>query len=266
MPDAKLPPRSSLGAAGRRAFALRKLHSLTGVFPVGIFVILHLWSQSSALRGRAAHDAALARADGLPLQPLLEIVLVLVPLVFHASYGLVLAARSRPTVGAHPTNRNWMYTAQRVTGLVSFAWIVWHLGQTWLPRLVGRIGSRQVYSTLVTDLSSTVEGLPVAALVMVAGVGAASFHLANGLWGAGVSWGLLVTRRAQAIASAVAVALGLGLFLLGTNVVVLFATGTRIVVVGPSAPSEAADACAPTAVGSRAAAPAGTARPDGEAR
>lgn len=242
----KLPPRSSLGAGDRRAFALRKLHSLTGVVPVGVFLVLHLWSQSAALRGRAAYDAAFARAERLPLQPLLEIVLVLVPLVFHASYGLVLTARSRPTVGRHPTNRNWMYTAQRVTGIVSFAWILWHVGRTWLPRMVGRIDARQVYPTLVADLSWTFHGLPVVALITVVGVGAASFHLAHGLWTAAIGWGLLLTRRAQTVASALAVGLGLVLFFLGTNVVVLFATGARLVVVGadPSVDDDAAT-CAP---------------------
>lgn len=241
----KLDPRSSRGATDRRAFALRKLHSLTGVAPVGLFLVLHLWSQSAALRGRAAYDASLARAERLPLQPLLEILLVLVPLVFHASYGLVLTARSRPTVGRHPTNRNWMYTAQRVTGIVSFAWILWHVGQTWLPRVMGRVDSRQMHPALVADLSWTLHGVPVAALAMVVGVGAASFHLAHGLWTAAIGWGLLLTRRAQTLASAASVALGLGLFFLGTNTVVLFATGARIVVVGPDPSVEGDAACTP---------------------
>lgn len=257
MPDAQPTPRTTRGAEGRRAFALRKLHSLSGVVPVGVFVVLHLWSQSSALRGRAAYDASLARADALPLQPLLEIVLVLVPLVFHASYGLVLTARSRPTVGAHPTSRNWMYTAQRVTGLVSFAWIAWHLGQTWIPRLVGHVGLRQVYPTLVADLSATRAGVPIAALITVAGVGAASFHLAHGLWSAAVGWGLLVTRRAQSAAGAAVVVLGLALFALGTNTVVFFATGARWIVVGPSPPRD--DAACPPATGG-APAPGGRVR------
>ena len=247
----KLPPRSSPGADDRRAFALRKLHSLSGVVPVGLFLVLHLWSQSAALRGRAAYDATFARAERLPLQPLLEVVLVLVPLVFHASYGLVLTARSRPTVGRHPTNRNWMYTAQRVTGIVSFGWILWHLGQIWLPRMIGRIDARGVYPTLVAELSWTIHGLPLPALVTVIGVGAASFHLAHGLWSAAVGWGLLLTRRAQTVASAIAVVLGLGLFFLGTNVVVLFATGARLMVVGPD-PSPGDDAnCTPQDAGRR---------------
>jgi succinate dehydrogenase/fumarate reductase cytochrome b subunit (b558 family) len=222
---------------------LRKLHSLSGVVPVGVFLLLHLWSQSSALRGRAAYDAAFARADRLPFQPLLEILLVLVPLVFHASYGLVLTARSRPTVGAFPTSRNWMYTAQRVTGLASFGWITWHLGQTYLPRLVGEVGARQMYPALVSALSSTTGGLPVAALATVAGVGAASFHLAHGVWSAAVSWGLLSSRRAQSAAGAAAVIGGLALFALGTNTVVFFATGARWIVLGPEAPPSG-EACA----------------------
>ncbi len=242
-----------------RAFTLRKLHSLSGVVPIGVFLVLHLASQSSALGGRVAYDAAFARSDGLPFQPFLELVVVVLPLLFHASYGLVLAARSRPTVSAVPASANWMYTAQRLTGVVSLVWIVWHAMQTWVPRLGGHVATRQVYPTLVNDLSTTIEGLPVTALLYVVGVGAASFHLANGLWGAGVSWGLLHSRRAQSIAAALAVVLGLSLFVLGTSTVAVFATGHRMLGGSPGREVSPVDACeGPTPAAS--ALPAGSAR------
>ena len=58
-------------------FALRKLHSASGVLPVGVFVLLHLWTQSSAHRGRVAYGAAMDDALSFPLQPVLELILVL---------------------------------------------------------------------------------------------------------------------------------------------------------------------------------------------
>jgi succinate dehydrogenase/fumarate reductase cytochrome b subunit (b558 family) len=227
-----------------RAFTLRKLHSLSGVVPVGAFLVLHLLSQSRAVSGRVAYDEAFAWGDGLPLQPFLELVVVVLPLVFHAGYGVVLAVRSRPTVMGVPTSRSWMHAAQRLTGIVSLLWIVWHAGETWVPRLAGRISTRQVYPTLMTDLSTTVEGLPVTALLYLVGIGAASFHLANGLWGAGTSWGLLLTRRAQAIAGVAAVALGLALFALGTRTVVFFSTGSVMLGDPPSAEPAPLGSCA----------------------
>ena len=142
-----------------------------------------------------------------------------------------------------------------MTGIVSFGWIVWHLGQIWLPRMMGHIDARGVYPRLVADLSWTIHGLPLTALVTVIGVGAASFHLAHGLWTAAVGWGLLVTRRAQTLASALAVVLGLGLFFLGTNVVVVFATGARLVVIGPDPSPDADPTCAPQDAARRRGAP-----------
>lgn len=217
-----------------RAFTLRKLHSLSGVVPVGAFLVLHLLSQSRAASGRAAYDESFAWSDGLPFQPFLEVVVVGLPLLFHAGYGVVIALRSRPTISGVPASRNWMHAAQRLTGIVSLLWIVWHAGGTWVPRLTGRIATRQVYPTLMNDLSTTVEGLPLTALLYLVGVGAASFHLANGLWGAGASWGVLLTRRAQAIGGVAAVALGLALFALGTRTVVVFTTGSVMLGDAPS--------------------------------
>lgn len=216
-------------------FALRKLHSASGVLPVGVFLLLHLWTQSAVHDGRAAYDGAMDRALSIPLQPLLELVFVLIPLAFHASYGVVIALRSRPTVTAYPTARNWMHVAQRSSGAVTLIFILWHMAQTWLPRVVGEVRAVQMHPHLVEALSSTTAGLPLTALGMLVGVGAASFHFANGLWSAAVSWGLLLTRRAQSVAGGVAVVLGVVLFLAWADVTVHLATGGRVLPFGGSA-------------------------------
>ena len=78
------------------------------------------------------------------------------------------------------------------------------------------------------QLSSTVAGVPLVALVYLAGLAACVFHFANGVWGFLCSWGITVTLRSQRLAALFAGALGLAVFVLGVNTTLYFATGARV--------------------------------------
>ncbi len=216
----------------KRSFLLRRIHSLTGVLPVGLFLVGHLWSSSRALFGQESYERHLRESREVPYALVLELVLVMLPLTFHALYGLKLAFSGKPNVGAYPESRNWMYTAQRLTGVLAFGFVVWHVSQYWVPGLMGDLHPSSVYPALCRDLSATRFGLPLAALAYVFGVGACAFHLGNGLWGFCVGWGLAVTERAQRITATVTGVLGLLLFLLGANTAIYFATGARLAILG----------------------------------
>src|SRR4051812_14492872 len=109
---------------------LRKLHSLTGVLPVGGFLCFHLFENSRALQGQAQFDEAVAGIGHMPFLPVLETI-ILAPLLFHALYGVKLALEAKHNVGRYTYSRNWMYTAQRVTGLLAFVFIGFHLYEYW---------------------------------------------------------------------------------------------------------------------------------------
>lgn len=211
--------------ARRHGGGWRTLHAVTGVVPLGLFLVGHLWSQLAALGGHQAYDAA---RGGLFAAKWLELVFVLAPLAFHAGFGVVIARRARANVDAYPLSRNWMYAAQRVTGLVTFAFVVWHVVHLWAPQLVGTLGPHQMYPKLEQDLSSTSEGFPVAAFAMIVGTGASTFHFANGIWGFVLRIGLVRQRSRQAAVAAVSVVLGVLLFVAGVDAIVYFATGVRM--------------------------------------
>jgi succinate dehydrogenase/fumarate reductase cytochrome b subunit (b558 family) len=219
-------------SADRRRFILRKLHSLSGVVPLGLFVVLHLWTQAHGLWGQARYDEAIADRNAIPYLPLIEVGLVLLPLAFHGLFGVFLALQSRANVGAYPFNRNWMYVAQRLSGVAGLAFIVWHVGQYWLPKYQGQLSPAELYPALCADLSATHGGVPLIALAYILGVAATVFHLANGLWGFCVSWGIVVTRNAQRLSATVFGLGGLLLFFLGANTAIYFATGSRVAVFG----------------------------------
>lgn len=209
----------------RRGFVLRRLHALAGVVPVGVFTVVHLAATASALFGREAFDAWM-RLGASPVAIVLEVCVVLLPLVFHACYGVVLATRGRYNVHAYPFNGNWAYTAQRITGLVAFVFVAVHVYETWGAKVTGAVASEQHYDALVASLSSTERGFPLRAALYLLGIGACVFHLVNGTIGflRSTSLGEAAPRRRKL--TAVIVAIGVALVLSSVATVVHLATGS----------------------------------------
>ena len=117
------------------SFWLRRLHSLTGIIPVGAFLFEHiLISNASAIGGPIAYARQVRFLASLPLVPILELFGIWLPILFHALYGFYIWYRGETNVGEYPWTGNWMYTAQRWTGAIAFAYILWH---TWTMRFTG---------------------------------------------------------------------------------------------------------------------------------
>jgi succinate dehydrogenase/fumarate reductase cytochrome b subunit (b558 family) len=216
----------SLFDKSHRPFLWRKLHSLTGVLPVGGFMVFHLFENSRAMQGQAQFDEAVSGINHMPYLPVLEAG-ILLPLLFHAGYGVKLALESKPNARSYTYSRNWMYTLQRVTGLLALAFILFHLWEYWGQKLLGKLAVDQFYPRLCSNMASTVGGVPAVALVYILGIAACTFHFANGLWGFCFSWGITVSRRSQQLAAVVFGVLGVVVFVLGANTAIYFATGSR---------------------------------------
>jgi succinate dehydrogenase/fumarate reductase cytochrome b subunit (b558 family) len=222
---------------------LRRLHSLSGVFPVGVFLLEHLWTNAKSMAGQGAFDRAVREINHLPLLPFIEIFGIFLPLAFHALYGIKLALDGRPNVGRYPYSRNWLYTMQRATGLVAFAFIGWHLWEFRIAKLLGKMGPDDFYPALALHLSSTVGGFPVLATVYLVGVIASVAHFANGLWSFAFSWGLCISRRSQRLLAAGFAIFGALVVVMGTSTVLYFATGARFVAIPGGASSSTLDRC-----------------------
>jgi len=212
----------------KRAFVLRRLHSLSGVVPVGVFLVEHPWTNAKALGGADEFGRAVAEIQAMPFLPVIEIFGILLPLGFHAIYGVVIALGSRANVSQYPYARNWLYTLQRVSGLIALLFIGWHLYEYRVHKWLFGMEGSAFYDALGAHLSATVLSVPLMAMVYLVGIMVTVFHFANGLWGFTVSWGISVSRAAQRRAAWLCGALGLGLFVLGANTVLFFATGSRL--------------------------------------
>ncbi len=227
--------RSPLFDKSRRPYLLRKLHSLSGIVPVGGFMVFHLWENARALQGQEQYDEAVASINHMPFVWALDIGLIILPLLFHAGLGFYYALSSKPNVRSYPYTRNWMYTAQRTTGLLAFFFIAFHLYEYWFHKWTGQLASEQFYPALCQNMSYAIGPVPIVGLVYAIGVMACVFHFANGLWGFCFSWGITVTRRSQQLAATVFGILGVVVLLLGLSTVAFFATGSKFNLFGGSA-------------------------------
>jgi succinate dehydrogenase / fumarate reductase cytochrome b subunit len=184
-------------------YLLRRLHSLSGIVPVGVFLARAPLDQRRAAGGRASFDHAVGQIQSIPGLPLIELFGIALPLAFHALYGVFLALRAKGNVRQYPYPRNWMFTLQRVTGFVAFAFIALHVAQLRVPKAFGALPWTSFYSALQTML-----GEPGMFGVYLIGVTACVVHFANGLWGASQTWGLASSPRASRRAGQAALAAG----------------------------------------------------------
>jgi succinate dehydrogenase / fumarate reductase cytochrome b subunit len=188
-------------------------------------MLLQLWANAKAAHGREAFEHSLGF---LTRSPLIVDLLVAVPLVFHAGFGLWLALRSEYNVGRHPYSGNWTYLLQRMTGLVVLAFIAFHAARFWLPLHSEGATAGDVHTRLEALLSSTVGGVPFAALAYTFGIAACAFHLGNGLATCAVRFGVASSRPKRRAAAALGVVVGLVTFALGAKAVFVVATGWRL--------------------------------------
>ena len=111
----------------RRANFLRKLHSFAGVFPLGIFLCFHMCVNYSANWGTTPYDTMGSFMAHMPYKVVLETFVIFLPLLFHALYGVYISLTSSVTVKRYRYFRNWCYVLQRIAGIVTLLFVIWHI-------------------------------------------------------------------------------------------------------------------------------------------
>jgi succinate dehydrogenase / fumarate reductase cytochrome b subunit len=216
----QIAPSSEEERRNRRHFLLRRLHSLSGVVPVGAFLCVHLWTNAKAVQGATCFGKAVEEINHLPFLPVIEVFGILAPLLFHAIYGVVLAFQSQSNVGEYGYGRNWLFTLQRITGVLAFLFILMHLNDFFVVKMLGKMH----YDAFFTELGNMLS-VRWKALVYLFGTTAAVFHFANGIRTFLFGWGVTVSARSQRHTAIAVTVLGSILWLLGANTIVFFSTG-----------------------------------------
>lgn len=178
-----------------REFLLRRLHSLLGVVPVGLFLAFHLSLNFTAVGGEQAYNDATGLLEYIPhnLLLIIEWVVIYIPMMFHAFYGVYIAFTAKPNPGRFSTYRNWAFVVQRFTGVFLVVFIAWHLFETRVQKALGADVNFNMMEEIVAN--------PAMLAFYIVGILSATFHLSNGLWAFLVSWGITQSPKSQKIAS-----------------------------------------------------------------
>ena len=183
---------------GRHHFLLRRLHSLTGIL-FGGYLLVHLTVNASIVQGgglTGIYQKQVDKIHDLPLLVGIEWACIFLPLLYHALYGIWITLTGQPNVNSYPFGKNWFYLMQRISAIVLIAFIGFHV----LSLKFGLFGSALTFDP-EHAIASMREHLRTSAflafVVYPIGVLAACFHLSNGFWAAGVTWGLTVSAAGQ---------------------------------------------------------------------
>jgi succinate dehydrogenase / fumarate reductase cytochrome b subunit len=200
----------------RTTYMLKRLHSLTGVVPVGLFLLWHLFANSYAMHGPEAFNGIAGLLAGLPYVQLIELFGIAVPILIHMVLGVVIITTGQPNVGRYRHPTNWAYLLQRLSGIVLVAYIIYH---TWTTRLSPQVlaGDQDLFTLMTSRLAS-----PWMFAFYVLGVVSAAWHFGNGLFGFAIHWGLATGLRAQRAVARVGYALFVILSLVGINSLLAF--------------------------------------------
>ncbi|MCX7805647.1 MAG: succinate dehydrogenase [Planctomycetota bacterium] len=173
---------------GRYEFTIKRLHSLTGVIPVGAFLVEHFYTNAHAMYGETVYNEAVYSLNSIPYIVLVELLGIWLPIAFHGILGIYLWWTGSINVDRYPYARNWLYVFQRLSGVFLLAFIAIHTAEY-------RFGGMRwdgFYGGLTRHMK---DGGAFA--FYCAGVIAATFHLANGLNTFAMSWGLARSEAGQ---------------------------------------------------------------------
>jgi len=202
----------------RNHFILRRLHSLSGVIPIGMFVCVHLftnaqmiWGQDPATgQGEFQHEVDFIHS--MPYLLFIEMALW-GAIAFHAVLGLFYTFSGKGNLKHYSYGGNIRYMLQRVTGIIALVFIFLHIATLrwrwdifgWYTPFYGEgyQAANAVEGSLPAHLKDTPMSLPLTAYALqyswvvvvfyIVGTLSAVFHWSNGLWTAAISWGLTIT-------------------------------------------------------------------------
>jgi succinate dehydrogenase / fumarate reductase cytochrome b subunit len=209
-----------------RTFILRKLHQLTGIMPLGLFLLEHFYTNSKALSattGAVDFNNAVRDLQSIPYILFIEIGGIFIPLIYHAVYGLVITMEARPNNLNYPYPRNWFYLIQRITGMILFFFIAFHVLNFRFGMIPGlnKISVAAHPEQAFSIVSGEFHMLSIFIIYMI-GITATVWHFANGIWLFLVDWGITIGERAQKIAGYACIGFGVVLLLVGINAAVGF--------------------------------------------
>ena len=203
----------------RTSDRLRRIHSLTGMIPLGVFLVEHITVNAFAIAGPESFRRVAAALGGIPMVAVIEIAGIALPLVIHSVIGCLIATEL-PQRGSRewPTRRE---IVQRATGVLLLPYLIYHV---WATRLSPDVVKH--HADLFEVMRRQVSGAGGFAF-HATGVILAAWHLGNGLPGFLERWGLARTPPAARAAQRIGGTISATLAIAGVAALVAFARASQ---------------------------------------
>ena len=189
----------------RLHFILRRLHSITGVMPIGAYMLVHIFFENAFILGGGAKFDQLVRGIAtipIPILLAIEITVLWGPILYHTLYGFAVMLGADFGTATHFAYENsLLYALQRISGIVAAVFIGWHVYSL-------RLSFYFYHPEIDYALMHGILGNPAWFGFYVVGVLAALFHFCNGIFTFCITWGITVSERSQQLVHRAA----LGLF------------------------------------------------------
>ncbi len=237
------------GLLDKHHFLLRRLHSLTGIVPVGVFVVFHLFTNMQMALAQITGELHYFQDEvdfihSLPALLFLEIFGLWLPIAFHAGLGVLYMIGGKSNFYSYRYGGNIRYTLQRWTAWIALFFIFFHVaslrwGWTFgvfeFPFIANAEG--EAFAASEFALAAGIDSYPLATattaialqsgwldgwlvtLAYLVGSLAIVYHWSNGLWTAAITWGLTLTQKAMHRWGMVCIAMGLALTLFSISAI-----------------------------------------------
>jgi succinate dehydrogenase / fumarate reductase, cytochrome b subunit len=202
----------------RHEFLIRRLHSLSGLIPVGAYMVVHLVTNATVLNGPGAFQGNVYKIHSLGrFLPAVEWMFIFIPILFHAIVGIWIVAGMNPNTSHYPYAANRRYTMQRITGMIAFFFIMWHVFQMhgwfhfegWITDVAHPYGGAQFRPFNAASTAGRALQSGIVLVLYIIGVLSCVYHLANGIWTMGITWGVWTSPVAQVRAFRVCAVFGI---------------------------------------------------------
>lgn len=165
-------------------FLIRRVHSLLGLAPIGLFLTFHMILNLSARGGAEQYDRIINAMRSFPGIFIVELLVIFIPIALHAIYGTWVVYTGQSNILRYKYPRNWFYILQRISGLYTVAFVLTHV-------YLLRFGEAN-FAALSQFLSQ-----PLGLIFYALGVLFAIFHFVNGLWAFAITWGITIGPHSQ---------------------------------------------------------------------
>ena len=180
----------------RENYVMHRIHSITGVMPVGYYMVQHLALNTFSIASPEKFNAVIEFFEGMPKHFLLamEVAMIWIPLLFHAIYGIFIISRAENNYFTTKSkwSENRMFFLQRLSGGLVFFFLIYHVFTTTVQKYLSGNAEVIKYAAMSERFHN-----PIVLAVYALSILAASYHLGYGLWNFCIRWGITVTEAAQ---------------------------------------------------------------------